>query len=198
MTKFYIDVDDTLADFQSYAIERGIPPWTGTWYTNCPTTWTDEQRDIQARTNALMESEDFWANIPLMPGAFEILTAAAMRGETYLLTAYPRTCPDKEMVKRVKIEWAVRNLHFPADRVIVCDRPDKTKYATTREAYMATTDVLGGRSLVDSVSPNVLVDDAAKNCEEWAEAGGVAILYHARTPTALADTLAAIKGIKRG
>ena len=168
--KIYLDVDDTLADFKRYAQERGVPPWTGTWYTTDPKTWTPEMKRIDQITRELMEAEDFWPKIPLAPGAFEMIAAASLRAETYLLTALPRFVnPDLlPRIKEQKIEYAARRLHFPTERVIVCNRPEKINYAMG--GYM---DIRGAWN----PTPNLLVDDAEQNCEEWRAHGGIAIHY---------------------
>lgn len=186
MRKFYIDVDDTLADFKSHAVACGVPPWTGTWYATDPATWTDEQHAIQRRTNELMEDANFWMGIPLMPGALELVAACATRGETYLLTAFPKTCPDKGMVERVKHAWAEFNLHFPKHRVLVVERQDEIKHATWR-SEVAVDDWRD--------YSNVLIDDAAKNCDEWTAAGGVAILSDFHNGVSLKSVIANIKSL---
>lgn len=168
--KFYIDMDDTLANFREHAIACGVPPWSGTWYATDPATWTPEQHEIQRHTNEIMEDANFWMNMPVIAGSFDMLAACATRGETYLLTAYPRTCPDKPMVARCKVAWAEMMLHFPGERVIVCERAEKIKYATTG--------VMDDDGAWDPLArPNILIDDADKNCEEWRGAGGVALHY---------------------
>lgn len=166
--KFYIDMDDTVADFRAHAIASGVPPWSGTWYTQPRETWTQEQCDIQDRTNEIMLDPSFWLTMPVMDGAFELVAACAARGETFFLSAYPRTCPDRAMVERVKKTWADVRMHFPPERVIVCNREDKIKYATRR--IEIAVDEFG-------TYPNLLIDDAEKNCDEWTAAGGHSILY---------------------
>ncbi len=187
--KFYIDVDDTLADFRGYAIERGVPAWTGTWYTTPRETWTEEQHAIQAKTCELMERPDFWSNIPVLPGAFELVTACATRGETFLLTAYPTICPDKEMVLREKIQWGMSKVHFPKNRIIVCNRPEKIDFAC--DGYMDDDGAWNPRA-----HPNLLIDDAKQNIDEWVAAGGVALHCETREPKDLAFALDYVRGLK--
>src|SRR5690606_39283111 len=97
----YLNVDATPADFEHSAQERGVPPWTGTWYTTDPKTWTPEMKRIDQITRELMEAEDFWPKIPLAPGAFEMIAAASLRAETYLLTALPRFV-NPDLLPRIK------------------------------------------------------------------------------------------------
>ena len=153
----YLDVDDTLADFQVHCRANGVPPWEGTWYTNHPSTWTPEQAAIDAHVVELMNSDSFWPNIPVKPGAFELISVAALRATTHLLTAYPKVCDDVASVTAQKLEYCKRVLHFPEDRIHVVARADKIKFATGKNA--------------------ILVDDAERNCAEWEEAGGTAILF---------------------
>ncbi len=183
--KFYIDVDDTLADFRGHAIACGVPAWTGTWYTTPRETWTEEQHAIQAKTCEVMEREDFWLNLPVLPGAFELISACAVRGETFLLTAYPSICPDKEMVLAAKLKWGVSKLHFPLDRIVVCDRPNKIRHAVS------------GASSVSAIGkPNVLIDDAEQNVQEWVAAGGVAVHHDPRNPADHEYLLGFLRGLK--
>lgn len=163
MTTIYLDVDDTLGDFRGHAIDLGVPPWEGSWYTTDPATWTQEQKDIQAATNDLMRRDSFWLTMPVTPGAHELIAAAFARADTYLLTALPSFAKDEEtqnMIRRVKLEYARNTLHIPEARVIICQRKDKVNYAVQHGFD-------GER--------NLLVDDAAQNVYEWSDAGGVAI-----------------------
>lgn len=168
--EFYIDMDDTLANFRDHAVACGVPPWTGTWYATDPAGWTEEQHAIQRKTNEIMEDPEFWLTMPVIPFAHELIAACGVRGKTSLLTAYPRTCPDKAMVEMVKKTWADRFLNFPVSRVIVCERPEKIKYACG--GVMDDEGAWHPRA-----RPNVLIDDADKNCHEWIEAGGIALHY---------------------
>lgn len=166
--KIFVDVDDTLADFKAHAIARGIPPWTGTWYTQHPDTWTEEQKGIQAATVAMMESDDFWPAIPVKDGANMLLGACMMavgRESVFLLTAFPRNVrPDVlPTIEIQKKAYCLAHFEIPPDRTIVCDRHEKIIHAVDRTW--------------DGVKPHVLIDDAIQNCEEWRAAGGLAILY---------------------
>jgi len=159
----FLDVDDTLGDFRGHAIDLGVPPWEGSWYTTDPATWTQEQKDIQKATNDIMRKESFWLTMPVTPGAHELIAAAFTRDETYLLTALPSFAKDKEtqdMIRGVKLEYARNTLHIPKERVIICQRKDKVDYAVQHD--------------YDN-EPNLLVDDAAQNVSEWNAGGGIAI-----------------------
>lgn len=158
----FIDIDDTLGDFRGQATKWGVPAWEGSFYTECPTTWTPEQADIQNKTNEAMRDPLFWLTMPLAEGAFELITACVARcyNGVFLLTAVPSALTRKEQttIKALKTEWAEEFLHFPAERVIVCPRAEKKKYCSPTA---------------------LLIDDAPRNCAEWAEAhrGARAILH---------------------
>jgi hypothetical protein len=172
----FLDVDDTLGDFRGHAIDLGVPPWEGSWYTTDPATWTQEQKDIQKATNDIMRTEKFWLTMPVTPGAHELIAAAFARDETYLLTALPSFAKDDEtqdMIRRVKLEYARNTLHIPHERVIICQRKDKVNYATRN-------------GFVDA--PNLLVDDAEQNIREWIGSGGHAI-HH----TTVSHSIRAVK-----
>lgn len=181
--RFYLDVDDTLAAFRDYAVTRGVPHWTGTWYTTPRDTWTDEQRFIQDRTTELMRQQDFWSNIPAMPGASDLISAAAFIGPVYLLTALPSSLKHEpeviDMVRRAKTQWAWQVLHVPPERIIVCDRSEKVQYAFDK---------------FEQVS-NVLIDDAEHTCREWRDQGGEAFQFpiHLGNEAAMSEAINFIK-----
>lgn len=162
--RIYIDVDDTLAYFRKYAIERGVPAWSGTWYTTPREGWTQEQCAIQDATNTLMERDDFWPNLPVVDGSHELISAAQFVGPTYLLTAMPRGVRPElhDSVKRQKVQWAWQKLHVPPERVLVVPREAKARFAF---------DHFEGRQ-------NLLIDDAHQNVEEWVAADGEAHWFY--------------------
>lgn len=158
--RIYLDVDDTLAMFRQHAIDNGVPPWEGSWYTTPREGWTDEQKFIQDRTNDLMRTEDFWMTMPVAPQAHELIAASSFHGPTYLLTAVPSSLSAEtdviEMIRRAKVRYCWQRLHVPPEHVLVVNRAEKARYAFNH---------------FDMVR-NILVDDALSTCEAWAEAGG--------------------------
>ena len=160
--RIYIDIDDTLAGFRQHAIANGVPAWSGSWYTTDKALWTDEQRRTQDMTNDLMRNEDFWMSIPVLPRAHELIAAASFHGPVTLLTALPSSFVGDNallaMVRRAKIRYAWQQLHVPPERVEVCVRAEKVRYAFDHFSKMAC----------------VLIDDAKATCDEWENAGGVA------------------------
>ena len=177
----YLDIDDTLGDFRSHAIHLGVPTWTGSWYTTDPELWTQEQKDIQKATTAVMSREDFWLTMPTVDHAHELIATAATHAETYLLTAMPsfalaaKDLDMQKMIRKAKMKYATETLHFPARKVIICKRKDKANYATIH----AFGD--NGR--------NILVDDAEQNSIEWSDAGGISILH-----TSALESIRQLKG----
>lgn len=171
-TTIYLDVDDTLNCFHDHCVTMGCPPWEGTWYTNHPSTWTPEQVQIDAHVIELMNGDNFWPTIPVKPGAFELIATAALRTRTFLLTAYPKVCKDKKSVIRQKQQYCQKTLHFPQDRIIICDRAEKVHHVNGKGS--------------------ILVDDAKRNCAEWEAAGGTAILFK-DIPSAIRDLRALVK-----
>ena len=57
-----------------------------------------------------------------------------------------------------KLEWVEHNLHMTGPKVVICNYPqDKQKHCRPGD---------------------ILVDDNTKNCSEWINAGGVAVIHH--------------------
>ena len=164
--KIYLDIDDVLADFRSHIIARGVTSYTGTFYTNDPATWTAAQTKSDMEANVVMAQENFWLDIPVAEGAFEIIATAAMRGEVHLLTALPgRVDPSIHSdIAAQKLVWAENKLHFPVERVHTCMREEKQTFALHPHAN------------VFGPGP-VLVDDNKRTCREWRERGGHAIQH---------------------
>jgi len=159
----YLDVDGTLADFWGHATSKGVVPLGNVAYLADPATWTPEQKKRQHAVDGLMSDPEFWLTIPPTENAFELISAACSRANTYLLTALPSFAKDakmKSMIRRAKLDYAMDVLHFPASRVIICERKDKKQYAIRPD---------GAR--------NLLVDDAEQNCAEWTANGGHAIFH---------------------
>ncbi len=161
--RIYLDVDDTLADFRAAAIAGGVPPWTGTWYTEPRETWDSEQLKIDKMTMDLMHQPEFWRTMPMTEGAEHLIRIASFHGEVHLLTALPRDMgPEaKGMVRLEKMEYCKKAFGLHPSRIIICERKDKVLYARRSRSY------------VDPMP--ILVDDALQNCAEWASAGGYAI-----------------------
>lgn len=135
MPQLYLDCDGVLADFDRGAADiLGMSP-----------------ARFQARYNPglfwkkLASAPDFYASLPLMPGARRLFDAVRHL-DPVILTGLPRgkwAAPQKE-------RWAAE--HFPGTRIITCMAVDKRNHC--REG-------------------DVLVDDTLKHRHLWEEAGGV-------------------------
>lgn len=171
--RIYLDLDDTLADFTGACRRAGVHYDGEVYHTNHRSTWTPEQVDFQARLNDLMDSDTFWPNVGVLPGAFELISAAATRADTFILTAVPAGTKRNIMIAEQKVAWARDNLHIPGLRVYTCQRSRKATYAQDWRS-----------------GPHVLLDDSALNISEWHDAGGFGLLH-----TDFDSSLAALKNL---
>ena len=105
---------------------------------------------------AFADDEEFWANLPWMPGGRE-LWAYISQFDPDILTA-----PMKQGSKRGKQRWIDEHLKPAPKRVFMSH--DKYKWAKN------------GR-------PNVLIDDFISNTIPWENAGGIAILHTSTAET---------------
>jgi len=149
MPRLFLDCDGVLADFDTRASELfGMPP-----------------RQFEARYGAkrfwdrIAGHEDFFHELPLMPGARELWDAVAHL-RPVILTGLPRggwAAPQK-------MRWAAR--HFPGARMI-------TTMARAKRDHMESPG-------------DVLVDDLSKYRVLWEEAGGV-FVHHRNAKDTLAE-----------
>lgn len=174
--KIYLDMDGTLSDFWGHANALGAEPLGNEAYHAGASTWTPDQMARQERVDTLMSDPDFWLTMPLFGGAHELVSAACSRATTYILTALPSFAKDQSMqslIREAKRAYAEDILHFPSDRVIICQRKDKARYANTE------------------FDRNLLVDDASQNCDEWRAARGH-VIFHRTIPDSIAELKAKI------
>ena len=137
--RLFLDCDGVLADFDAGATRLlGMSP-----------------ANFQARYGAgrfwarLAAAPDFYARLPLMPGAMELFDAVRHL-EPVILTGLPRGT----WAAPQKVRWAAR--HFPGTRVITCLAVHKRKHCEHGD---------------------VLVDDNPKYRDRWEDAGGVFVLH---------------------
>lgn len=148
----YVDTDGVLADFLPSTVNlTGIPmaeldihaSWPDALWLRivkaCPTLY----RDLAPRYDAVKL-------VTCLQAAKKL-----KRDGLINLTGLP---PTKHMPTATKDKTFWTNHHFPTvfDRVIVCARSEKQKYAKPGD---------------------LLIDDYSKNCDEWRKAGGEAIQY---------------------
>jgi len=137
--RLYLDCDGVLADFDRGA-ERvlGMPPRVY------------EARYGRARFWArLAHAPDFFATLPLMPGA-GALFAAVRHLHPVILTGLPRG----NWAAAQKVRWAAQ--HFPGTRIITTLAADKRDHCRMGD---------------------VLLDDTLKYRHLWEGAGGIFVHY---------------------
>jgi hypothetical protein len=149
--QLYLDCDGVLADFDRGAEEvLGLHPRVF------------EARHGRGRFWArLAQTPEFFARLPLMPGAMELFEAVRHL-EPVILTGIPRG----DWAAAQKVRWAAQ--HFPGTRIITCLAVDKRRHCRMGD---------------------VLVDDTLKHRHLWEEAGGI-FIHHQSVERTL-DELAA-------
>ena len=137
--QLYLDCDGVLADF-----DRGAEQVLGMH----PRAY--EQRYGRGRFWArLAQTPDFFARLPLMPGATELF-AAVRHLHPVILTGLPRG----NWAAAQKVRWAEQ--HFPGTKIITTLAADKRNHCRHGD---------------------VLVDDTLKYRHLWEGAGGIFIHY---------------------
>ncbi|HEX2547227.1 MAG TPA: hypothetical protein VHL79_20255 [Ramlibacter sp.] len=146
--QLYLDCDGVLADFDRGAEQvLGLPP-----------------RVFQDRHGAgrfwarLAKAPDFFATLPLMPGATKLFEAVRHL-HPIILTGVPRG----NWASAQKVRWAEQ--HFPGTKIITTLARDKRNHCKHGD---------------------VLVDDTLKYQHLWEEAGGIFVHYR-DTDQALAE-----------
>ena len=156
----YLDMDGVLCDFfGEWARTHGV-----NHYKEIPKSEIANSLDKIGE-----DAEEFFANLPMLPGAEQLLRAAhAFGGYTILSSPLER---NEEPSKAGKRRWIANNLgSYPPDDVIF--ERNKAKYA----------DKNGTR--------NILIDDYGVNIVAWQNAGGLAFKHRYK------DTAATINWLK--
>lgn len=137
--QLYLDCDGVLADF-----DRGARDILGA------------SPDQYAKSNGmgrfwqkLARAPDFYATLPLMPGAMRLFDSVRHL-DPIILTGLPRG----NWAADQKVRWAAE--HFPDTRIITVMAVDKRNHCQAGD---------------------VLVDDTLKHRHLWEEAGGIFIHY---------------------
>lgn len=153
--KIYCDQDGVLADFALPAAKFFNVDFSG-WVTLNADDW---ERYQDAHPN-------MWEELPLMPHARALWNVI----ESYIpsvLTAVPHRANVGwywDGVQEQKLAWCKK--HFP----VFGANPNQQLHAVQREEKQRYARQADG-------TPNILIDDMAKNVEEWQAAGGVGIHY---------------------
>ena len=146
----YLDMDDVVADWHSYAQQILKLRWD-----------RNGERIPQEQWDKIKEDLRFYRNLPLMEGAHELVDMCkeyvAKNPQYFLrfLTALPH---DYSMPLAVsdKVFWAQG--HFPGIPVTIGPFSyDKWRHCKT--------------------NGDLLIDDRHSNCSEWTSAGGIAHIY---------------------
>jgi 5'(3')-deoxyribonucleotidase len=114
-------------------------------------TGADPSEKGKIKAMRFRQMPHFYRNLPLCPDAMKLWAYVKQFNPTFLTAMSNFQMTSRED----KEQWLEQHFHVTGHRVIIVAYPhDKYKYA----------------------GPNkVLVDDSAKNCDEWVRAGGIAI-----------------------
>jgi 5'(3')-deoxyribonucleotidase len=147
----YSDSDGVIADFLAGAAKVLGHAWDS-HHADHPSK--DERGRI------LNRHETFWETLPPMPD-WQVYWNFIKKYDPMILTAVPSWDHNFAEVEAGKREWYRRHIpSLPSNRILVVHRQDKQRYAMHGQVR------------------NILIDDHAKNCQEFEAAGGIAILHH--------------------
>jgi 5'(3')-deoxyribonucleotidase len=147
--QLYLDCDGVLANF-----DRGVRDLLGA----SPDQYI-ARHGMDRFWEQLARAPDFYARLPLMPGAMELFEAVR-HFDPVILTGLPRG----NWAADQKVRWAAE--HFPGTRIITTMAVDKRKHAKRGD---------------------VLVDDQLMHRHLWEEVGGIFI--HHRSVRETLDAL---------
>ena len=156
----YLDMDGVLCDFfGEWARGHGV-----SHYKKIP------KDEIKASLDIIgTQAEIFFANLPKLPGADELLRAAHEFGG-YTILSSPLEKNEAASIKG-KQEWIAKHLQAYPPRNVIFER-NKAKYAQANGTV------------------NLLVDDYGTNVNAWKDAGGLAFKHRS---TDVKATLAWLK-----
>ena len=173
-----VDLDGVLVD-----LNKGVKGLTGGYDLN---TWKERGRSMankkgqvpqevsnQTLHNMITDAgSEFWAELPWMKDGKK-LWGFLKNHEVHVLSAYRRPKNDpKAFSKKGKSVWVAKNLKLPASRTHLVVRDQKKDYVTYKG------------------QPCILIDDYAKNIEEFKGQGGTGIVH-----TSAAKTINTLKKI---
>lgn len=168
--KIFLDMDGVLMDFDRALHDNGLFVWSQRpgnriYHHLPPEHWTEEEAEHDRDISKLMGTVEFWDSIQPMADA-HLLWDYCRPFMADVLTARPRNEEAAARVSQAKTRsiWKFFDGAYDPRHIHICLRSEKAKFA-----------------LDDNYSPmterNILVDDLPGNCEEWARAGGIAILH---------------------
>ena len=149
--KIYFDMDGVLADFV-----RGVREICGMEPPDQNAKHHDKAKDDEM-WEKIRESDHFYNNLELMPGAKEMFDAVYGKygDRCEILTGVPKEKRNIPEAGDDKIIW-VHRLFNRDIKVNIVYREDKSQYCTGKGC--------------------VLIDDMEKNIREWSEMGGTGIV----------------------
>ena len=115
--------------------------------------------DKDERWNKINQTKGFWANLDWMPGAKRLYQFIS-RYDPHVLSAYSGRDPSS---KNGKMKWLNKHTKFSRSKIHLVKRSQKKNYAMT--GFGVTR------------KPNILIDDYAKNINEWEAKGGIGIRH---------------------
>jgi tRNA nucleotidyltransferase (CCA-adding enzyme) len=158
----YVDMDGVLVDF--------FTEWAK--LMNVKTYRDIPKKDIPKALKKIVDTPNFWEDLPTLSGYKELLGAIKkVKGKYKILSSPLANDPNVDPGKR---EWVRKNLGFFRPEQVIIDH-NKSKYAKQPDG-----------------SPNLLIDDFGKNVRAWQSAGGIAIKHHTSTTN---DTVNAINKV---
>ena len=161
-SEVFVDMDGVLVDF--------FTEWAK--LMNVKTYRDIPKREIPKALKKIVDTPNFWENLPPLAGYKELLTAIKqMHGSYKILSSPLANDPNVDPGKR---EWVNKNLGFFKPEKVIIDH-NKSQYAKQPDG-----------------TPNILIDDYGKNVNAWKQAGGVAIKHHTSTTN---DTINQLKSI---
>ena len=108
----------------------------------------------EERWKILNNHKGFWQNLDWKPNAKRLYDFIS-KYDPHVLSAYTKRDPSS---KNGKMRWLNKHAKFKRANIHLVLRSQKKDYAKNKDG-----------------SPNVLVDDYAKNIREWESAGGIGI-----------------------
>lgn len=157
--KIFIDLDEVLAGWVPALVdllELDLQYVLRVWNKKTPRPWdVFDVLDIpssRAWGRIALAGDSFWANLPLLPHAKQLVSKCQALGETTILTS-PSSHPSSYAGK---VKWL--DHHFG-------------------RGFARQHALIGSKKRVVARPGAVLIDDSPAHCAEWTAEGGHAILF---------------------
>jgi 5'(3')-deoxyribonucleotidase len=120
MQRIAIDMDEVVADTIAHFLERYNEEFTETLtpaHFHGKHVFDVIAKAHQLRARAYFQQEDFFADIPVMPGSPEVVEALMAKYDVFITTA----AMDVPTSFQAKFQWLLRHFPFiPASNVVFC------------------------------------------------------------------------------